>query len=233
MKKVTIYLLGWNESALIRMIDAEWKRIFDDCHQIVLLDNESDDGTPEIAKELGWEVRTFSTNGKMDDLTHIRVKESCWKDCQTDWCIVSDFDEITPLKFGRLWDCNIVKCTGYEMFNDKMELDKVTQGVPSVGYSKVTAWKPKDFQHITIKAGQHEVTATPKEGVEIKWNTEEVPLYHFKWVSWEHGIERAHILAKKQSDYNKQMKWSFHFALADEVHKDYYDNGMKNRKVIR
>jgi len=58
-------------------------------------------------------------------------------------------------------------------------------------------------------------------------------MYHTKWRSWTNGIERARLLAKRRSEHSKKMGWNFHYELDESIHKDYYENGIRNRVNIR
>lgn len=236
---LTVYLVAWNESVLLPQITKLWRDAFPGV-SLILLDNESDDGTPEMARELGWEIRSFSTGNKMNDGVHMEIKRNCWKDCKTEWCFVGDFDEFTGATehFLRNTDFNIIHHNGYEMFHDKTQLDEVTMGCPSPGYSKISLWKPHCFEDMIIAPGQHSVKPIPKQITDdicwdIHFNNVQVPLYHFKWTSWEYGIERAKTLAARQSATNLMNKWSYHFALSEDVHRQYYEDGMKNRQTVR
>ncbi len=231
---ITIYSIAWNEVDILPQVHAYYLQRFPNA-KFVLYDNNSTDGTPEMAKSLGYKVISFDTDGKMDDKTHMDIKNSCWKTCETKWAIVSDLDELLDVTEHDLSlnGFNVSQSNGYEMFGNTSIIDECKTGVESAGYSKVALFKPSHFKEMNFGAGAHTCDPAPMPGESIAWRTSKVNLYHFKWSNPKRALERARILAKKQSEHNQQMNWSFHYGLADEVHRDYYWNGVLNSKIVR
>lgn len=230
---ITIYTIAWNEKEMLRQSHTFYTERFP-LAKFILYDNGSDDGTVELAKSLGYGVIHFDTGGKMDDKTHMEIKNNCWKACNTEWAMVTDMDEFVDVTEGDLVDADfeIVRCKGYEMFGNTEFIRECRTGVVSEGYSKVALFRPHQFIEMNFGAGAHICNPVLAIGGRSNYNTT-IKLYHFKWSNPKRAIERAHILAQKQSDHNKQMNWSFHYALADEIHRDYYWNGVLNSKIVR
>ena len=71
---------------------------------ITVYDNESDDGTPDIARSNGCRVVSFSTSGKYDELALTKLRNSCWIDSPTPWVLVVDCDELACFSLSDLVD---------------------------------------------------------------------------------------------------------------------------------
>lgn len=63
---------------------------------VTVYDNESNDGSYEFLKKIPFvTVKVWKTNGILDDMELLRIKNMCWKNVvgKTDFVIVSDMDE--------------------------------------------------------------------------------------------------------------------------------------------
>ena len=231
MRDITVYLLSFNESYLLPQVDKWWKDRFKNV-KFVLYDNESTDNTVELAKERGWEVRNFHTEG-MSDLIQMNLKNECWKDCNTTWAWVSDFDELPGFaeeSFDNFQDYAIIRLNGWEFIDAVYTIQEAKYGIQTDGYSKATLLQPSKMKETGYEAGAHKFKPVVKEG---KIGEKLLDLYHMKWFSPTHAINRALLLGNRQSEDNKRRKWSFHFSLPLEQHLDYYKTHFKNRiKII-
>src|SRR5690606_1085482 len=94
---IDIYIMCYNEEKLIQFTIDHYKNSFKDC-RIVFYDNESTDNTLEIIRKNNCEVRTFKTNGTLNDRILVDVKNSCWKEqSNNDFVIVVDADELVQM----------------------------------------------------------------------------------------------------------------------------------------
>lgn len=230
-KSITIYLLSYNESFLLPQVNKWWRERFTNL-QFVVYDNESTDSTAELAKELGWEVRDFHTKG-MSDLVQMGIKNKCWKDCQTDFAWISDFDELpgfTQIELDELSEeISAVRMKGYEFIDTAYIIQDAQFGIQTDGYSKMSLIRPSKILETNYEAGAHKANPVFKEG---KLADKVLDLYHMKWFSPTHALNRALLLGNRQSEDNKKRKWSFHFALPVEEHLNYYKTHFANRIKI-
>lgn len=234
MKTLTVYLLAYNESFLLPQVDKWWKERFIN-PKIIVYDNESIDNTVKLAQQLGWEVRTFSTGGKMSDLVQMNIKNECWKDCDTDFAWISDFDELpgfTQKELDNLSEnISMVRMKGWEFIDVAYTIQDAQYGIQTDGYSKNTLIRPSKLIETNYEAGAHKCKPSLKEGIVAD---KILDLYHMKWFNPTHALYRASLLGgEHQSNDNKLRKWSYHFSLPLEDHLNYYKTHFANRIKIR
>jgi glycosyltransferase involved in cell wall biosynthesis len=230
---IEIHVITFNEEKTILDFIVFYRNNLPDV-RIIAHDNESTDNTVHILKTFNCEVIPFSTDGKMDEFTLMGIRNNCWKDSTAKWIIVVDSDEFVQITPEQLTDdFNIIKCAGFEIFGEGEIFEELLYGVESVGYSKPAIFKREDFVEINYAPGNHTCSPQPVEGKEIKWCQKEIRLYHTKWRSWENGINKAKEIAPRVSEESKLFGWNFHYSLDDSIHKDYYENGLKLRRLVR
>lgn len=175
------------------------------CERIVVHDAFSKDGSRDIAKEYGAEVRDWDCPG-VDDLKAKKLKEDAVMTCKADWCAAVDADEFIYFPLGSFhtlesYDADklaVIKTRGYEMFSDEFPAtqgqiyDVVTQGAPDFKwYSKPVLVAPRRVKSIIFGAGCHQAWAKLTDGG--AWNDEQVPadpetrLLHFHHIG---GLDR-------------------------------------------
>ena len=172
----------------------------------------------------------------MDEQTLMNIRNNCWKDSEAQWCLVVDADELVDVNVLCLenWLEDIIQCEGYEMFGTEEDtIQTLTQGCKSAGYCKPVLFKKDSFKEINFAPGSHTCSPEPV-GKDFSTNpTISVNLYHTKWRSWTNGFERAKLLAERRSNHSRMNGWNFHYGLDESIHRDYYENGMKNRIKVR
>lgn len=231
-----VFVPTWNEEKIILDFIQWYRSRVPEC-LITIYDNYSTDNTVDIALDNDCEVRFFNSGDEMDEQTLMKVRNNCWKDSEAEWCLVVDADELVDVTIEKLntlseFSVNIFKCDGYEMFGTEEDTIKtLTQGCKSAGYCKPVLFKTKHFEEINFAPGSH--NASPVAKVEVIWGEPVFKMFHTKWRSWTNGIERAKLLAERRSQHSKDMGWNFHYSLDESIHRDYYENGMKNRIKVR
>jgi len=231
-----IYCVAWNEEKILPDFINWYRSRVPGC-LITVYDNMSTDRTFQIALENECKVIAFDTNGKMDEQTLMDIRNSCWKESEAKWCLVVDADELVDITENFLEmesRGDIYQCEGYEMFGTEEDtIDTLLYGCKSVGYCKPILFRPAVFSTLDLHPGSHGAHPITKDGTGVRWVLHAPNLYHTKWRSWTNGIERAKILAQKRSEHSKKMSWNFHYQLNDEIHRDYYMNGMRDRIKVR
>jgi len=85
--KIEAYVMVYNEERLLPYIIRHYSRFA----ELVFIDNNSTDRTPEIIKD--FRTLNYHLPDEINDLNHLHVKETCWKGSKADWVIVVDADE--------------------------------------------------------------------------------------------------------------------------------------------
>lgn len=235
MNLLHVFTITWNEGKIIQDFINWYQNRVPGC-KITVWDNMSTDNTVDIALANNCEVIRFDTGDQMDEQTLIDIRNSCWIDSTAKYCCVVDADELVALNKDMLLqnletkEWTICKCEGYEMFGKREDqLNELLWGTWSAGYCKPVLFMKQEIEETNFTPGSH--SADPKGNV--KWKLNYPNLYHTKWRSWQHGIERAHLLAKRRSEHSKSMGWNIHYEFDDSVHKDYYNNGLNNSILVR
>lgn len=233
-RSVEVFGIFWNEENIIQDF-IDWYKLKLPNSKITIIDNESDDRTVEIAKNNGCNVISYSTNGFMDEQTLIGLRNNIWRNSDSEWIIIADSDEFVDITHDVLngADWNVVKCVGYEMFGEGETIENLLYGCKSEGYSKASVFNKNEIESMNFAAGSHTERPNPKNGYLVKFAEDRPNLYHTKWRSWDNGLNRAHILAKRRSEHSTRMGWNFHYGLPDSTHNEYYTNGINNRIKVR
>ncbi len=81
MPSVEAHILCYNEAEILPFSLRHYAAF---CHRIIVHDDNSTDGSRELAREYGAEIRDFHSDGVNDKLFK-ELKESCWKGTDSDW----------------------------------------------------------------------------------------------------------------------------------------------------
>jgi glycosyltransferase involved in cell wall biosynthesis len=230
-----IFTVCWNEEKILQDFITWYRSRVPNC-LITVYDNISTDNTVGIALDNECKVIPFDTNGEMDELTLMNIRNNCWKDSDAKWCLVVDADELVDIDLTYLMNSTfeMVKCKGYEMFGiEEDTIETLVYGCESFGYCKPVLFQPKYIRETNFAPGSHSANPILTHRHPLRLSENNVKLFHTKWRSYSNGIERAHLLAKKRSKHSASMGWNIHYQFDDSIHKDYYENGIRNRVKVR
>ena len=175
--KIWAYVTVWNEE---RMLPYYLRHYSQFCERIIVLDNESTDGTVGICEE--WpivEVRTYSTEETLNDYIHLDLKHKCIEEARgnADYIIVSDCDEfiVHPnlVEFLKENTYPVIFPAGFQMVSwtfpkgDGQIYDEVKTGVPDPWYSKPILINPNKIESLEWIEGCHEIQLNSKIDGEI------------------------------------------------------------------
>lgn len=203
------------------------------CDRIVLYDNQSTDRTAQIASaHPKVTIRTWDTNGQIDENELLHVKNEAWKEWREefDWKIVVDVDEflyhptlLRKLQEYRDREITIARTVGFEMRSmvlpsgDGQIYDEITRGVQSTLYSKCVVFNPREVD-INFAAGCHSCNATGN----ARFSEPELKLLHYSRISHDSMVKRARENDFRLSESSRrQGLWSHLAELAGMSAEEY------------
>ena len=199
-----VYLVCHNEEVLLPHAIEHYRRRVPGV-TFTILDNESDDRSIAIARELGCAVQTFSTGGKIDDVVMRDLKNDVWKHIADGWVIVADMDEwlcVTADDLAReeRSGTTILRTLGLNVFGDSrsptlddIDLHALNTGRPWPPESKAICFRRPQITAINYEFGAH--VSAPKGTVH--WSRLTYPLKHIAWPG------RAFQIHKHQTRYRR------------------------------
>jgi len=220
---IEAHLLCYNEREILPYALRHWTSF---CDRIVVHDAFSDDGSRDIAKRFGAEIRDFVTDG-VNDILAKQLKERCVMESKADWCAVVDADELIYFPHGWFhtlasYESNgvaVVRPHGWEMFSETFPTtqgqiyDEVINGArDQKWYGKAVFVAPQRIKSIVFGAGAHQTWATLKDGTkwdDVKETTEpEAYLLHCKHLGpIDRAIARYTRQQQRHSATNKKNKF--------------------------
>lgn len=244
---IDVYCLCWDEAKIIPFVIQYWKRF---ARHVYVYDNGSDDGSLELlAQYPDWiTVRHYETNGTINDLVYLQIKNNCWKGSDADWVCVCDMDECLYAKdiFGEIEKIeekgvNIVAPQWTDVWSmefpkyDENELCHEVIGgvVPNYHGSlhKCILFKPLNVKEINYAPGCHNCQPV---GVDLKVSIlkQDIWIVHLKNLGIEYKKERFEMYKKRLSDTNKKCGFGSHYNMAfDDIQKE-IESGVKQAKTL-
>lgn len=203
---ITIHAIAYNEEVFLQYMIDHYRSRFPGCH-IIIHDNESTDGTVEIAKKNNCEVLPYPSGGKHDDISMTQLKNNCWKNAKTDWVLVCDPDELLDiteeqLKKEEAAGVTIIKSEGWNMVNmeNNYDFESIKYGTRVTQYDKAYLFNKKYISDINYSAGCHNSNPI---GINKKSDTA-YKLYHFHCINPDYLVVRYSWTAQRLSDNNKR-----------------------------
>lgn len=217
---LTIYTLTFNESLLIQFMIDHYRSRFPNCH-IVVYDNSSTDDTVEIAKRNHCEIRHYETHNTLNDLIHMQIKNTCWKDAKTDWVLVCDLDELLDINMHDLKEEDfsgktIIKSECWHMINleNNYDVSSMKHGYRDADdqiYDKCLLFNKKYIKEINYEEGAH--VCNPVGHVKLG---KTYKMYHYKYINVEREVAKCRLTAERMSEINKKNNWGFQASHAEE-----------------
>jgi glycosyltransferase involved in cell wall biosynthesis len=167
---VAIYLLCHNERVLLPHTVEHYRSRIPQA-AITILDNESTDGSVEIAQSLGCRVRSWASENQIDDHLYVTLKNEAWKHHRDGWVIVADMDEwlcITSieLKQAAARGITVLRTSGWNIVGEStredlsdLDLHALNTGRHLRSRDKLVAFRPDAITAMNYGIGAH-VSAT-------------------------------------------------------------------------
>ena len=219
---VEAFILAWNESETIHLTIKHYQKF---CDKITIYDHFSDDGTAEIAEQMGCFIKYFGVKGELDDKTYLNVKNTCYKRSTAKWVIVCDADEILwhpNIKEILEGDCTIFNTIGWDVFSNEMPVDdflEIQTGQFTPNYCKKIIFNPAidiRFQygcHVCVPEGH------------IKACSEPLTLFHYRNIGgYKRLSDRHETYRERLSKANIRYGLGIHYTYPEEQRKkEWYD----------
>jgi hypothetical protein len=233
-KKITIYTITYNEELLIQFMIDHYRTRFPNCH-IVIYDNSSTDKTVEIAKYNDCEIRSYNSNNTLNDKIHMDLKNSCWKDAETDWVLVCDLDELLNIDEKSLQDedckgSTIIKSECWHMvnMNDDNNIANIKYGYkdPDAIYDKVLLFNKKHIKDINYQVGAHECSPTG----DVRFGNI-YTMYHYKYINPDLIVNKSKLTSSRLSNDNIKNNWGSQcFKSEQEIRNDF--NLLRKKAIL-
>lgn len=215
---ITLFTMAYNEGVFLQYMIDHYRTRFPNCH-IVLYDNESTDDTKKIALSNNCEVRLFETENQIDDEKIRILKNTCWKNSNTDWVLICDVDELLDvteqqLKKEENLGSTIIRSEGYNLVNMNEDLNfaNIKYGKRATSYDKAYLFNSKYIQDINYNHGSH--CCNPL-GL-IKYSDDAYKLLHYKYLNIDYHIKRNQYTFNRLSQINKKHGWGVQWHISSE-----------------
>jgi len=220
---ITIFLLCYNESHIIRETIAHYKKQFPNA-QFIISDNYSTDNSVEIANLLGCKIIKFDTKNTQDENIMLYIRSNCFTQFDvTNWVIVCDMDEwlcITEdeLKKEEENGTTILKTIGYEMIGESIleqlsdiNLHSISKGIQNKSMNKSICFNTNYIKDIGYTHGS--LTSNPK-GM-VKYSEKQYIIKHMNMLGLKYFITK-NINRYERNEYMRKANFNMHF-MNDEV----------------
>jgi Glycosyl transferase family 2 len=231
---ITIYIITYNEQTILPYTIAHYRKAFPECN-IIIYDNMSTDNTRKIANENDCIVIQFDTNEQVREDILIKIRNNCWKTCETPWALVCDADEHVQITQKQLinedaGEATIIRTVGWDaigMHEENISFHAMTYGVYSPGYGKYYCFNVKALEEINYEPGAHKACPIGN----IKYSENVYKAFHYKWLSLSYVVEKHKHLSSRMSKQNILNKWSFHYNYSKRKLRIIW-NDLKHRAIL-
>lgn len=239
---ITVHTLCYNEALMIKFFIDHYRTRFPNCH-IVVYDNKSTDNTVEIAKANDCEIRQMDTGGVADEEICLNIKNNCWKNAKTNWCVVADTDEMLSINSEELnhedtFGATKIQSEAWQMVNlqDNLDLASIDRGwrEPNnyrycLAYDKELLFNKKYIQEINYNPGCHSNAA---QG-EIRGSSKKYPMLHYKYINQKVFVEKQRVNRARDTEKQRSHNWGGSCHGGDGVQAAEYKNAAnKSVKIL-
>jgi glycosyltransferase involved in cell wall biosynthesis len=222
---VEIYTFAYNESLYIDYFVKWYSARFTNL-KITILDNHSTDDTAEKAESLGCDVVPWGNPDSLSNWELAWLKNNYFKNRDSDYFIICDIDEFLDISENDLLKHQpaIVQGIGYDLVGDsETKFQDLHLGIPLHWLDKCFLFKRSEIVEINFGLGAHSCKPVFVEGREIK-EYHRSNLYHFRWLSLEHVIERWARNAKRIPEDERSQGIAYHYFSSPEQIQEMYDD---------
>ena len=216
----TVYALCWNEMFILPHFFEHYKW----ADRIVIYDNESDDGSQEfIRKQKNTELRIYKTlEGCQDNLSMIKIKNTCWKGDPSDFVVVCDMDEFLidhEKAVSYAGNQVVFDCLWWEMVSEEVpeNFNSITMKFnPTRLGSKALCFNPR-IEAINYQPGAHLCRPVPNNRIAgvLSYN-------HYSALAEDYFVKRWSRYRSRTSDRDKKYGYGHHYFFSDDKIRELY-----------
>lgn len=236
---VHYYAVCWNEEKMLPFMFDHYEQFVD---RFTIFDNFSTDNSEAIINShRNTEIKKFNTEGKLNDIIQLNIKNNCWKQSRgkADYVIVCDIDEFfyhpeikTCLTQIRQHGWTITRPHGFEMYSEhypqydskRRITEMVRMGVASHWYNKSILFDPHKIVEVNYDPGCHSCHPL---GCVCFSDDKEIKLLHYKNLEVDTVIKRYRECAERLSEVNIKNEFGFHYLWKEEQIKNKFYNNLK------
>lgn len=241
------FLLAWNEISIAPLIIKHYQKFSD---KVTIMDNYSTDGTPDLARDMGCEVKQFGTKF-FDDQSNMDCKNSCWQNDSGSYNIVADFDEvlfyydgmgdyfdqecIKSVLHGSTHD--VYKTIGWQIMSDTMPKDDLLEelnGFRFDNYSKSILFSGT-IESMSFNPGAHRCNPITRNGNEVEYSNEgSMYVLHYKHIGGvQRTIDRYKEYKLRISKNNRRMGYGVHYnRIEQSIREEWNERMLKSKPLI-
>lgn len=210
---MTVFTITYNEAFMLPYFVEHYRNNFPDC-EIVVYDNQSDDGTQEIAYKLGCKLVEYDTGGRLSDRKYLDIKNNKWKH-RRGWVIVADCDEFCDVTSQDLEEetASVLRFEGWNMVNmcNNMNLHSIRHGLRAPSYDKMYCFNADRIEQIGYGMGCHHANPVG----DVVYSRRTYRARHYKYVNPDYMVQRHKVFASRLSEENLKRGYGGHY-LYDE-----------------
>jgi glycosyltransferase involved in cell wall biosynthesis len=230
--RVHVQAICWNEEVRIPHFLKHYERFAD---KIIVYDNGSTDSSRELLlKHPLVELKQISSGNEFREDVLMWFRNESWKPRRNDirkhcdWLMIVDLDEFIYRPDLRnlleRTEATVLHPHGFEMvptglpLPDGLLIDHIQHGVSDEKhYSKPCLFKPYETT-IMLGPGGHELTSAIGK-VNIQRDID-LKLLHYRYLDTEWYLARAKQLAERNSQYNRERNFCWHYGQSEEWHRE-------------
>jgi len=235
---INIFLLCYNEQILLPHTVAHYKHWLPSCN-ITIYDNESTDDSVTIAKKLGCNVISWSSNNQIDNFINRDVKNNCWKSIEKGWIIMADMDEWICVTEQQLIEeqntgTSILQIIGADMIGESNTLDLSDINLHEICKYVHNGWENKSLCFLREKITEMNYTVGAHNDYpvgEIKISEKYYVNKHMDWLGLPFSINKQKSRYMRAS-YMRKNNLSYHYMNDEEQIKKNYFNKLNNCEIL-
>jgi hypothetical protein len=228
---INIFILCHNEQVLLPLTVDYYKNIFPNSI-ITIYDNESSDNSVEIAKTLGCNVISWSSNNQNNVFMKADISNNCWKSVKSGWIISIDMDEwlcITEesLIQEQLKGTTVLQTQGIEMIGEcssphlkNFNIGSINRGIFFDGESKCVCFFRPSIKEMNYISGCHKCTPIGN----VKFSSTIYVIKHFSYLGLQFIINKSMNRYARSRSVSERFNMSKHYkGDVDAIKSEYYD----------